>query len=94
MTPQHNYGQGDYLVLYNTLSDCDWSCVLNLNSVDSAVYNLTASVSETINETIPSVKPKWSTFLLGFSKYHILYKKKNQFFKKYKNSDYSYSKVS
>jgi hypothetical protein len=44
LTPLRNYGQVDYLLLYNTLSNYDWSCVFNENSVDSAVYNFTASV--------------------------------------------------
>jgi hypothetical protein len=69
LTPRRNYGQGDCLLLYNTLSNYDWSCVLNENSVDSAaVYNFTASVSETLNETIPFVKPKNSSFPHWFSK--------------------------
>jgi hypothetical protein len=91
LNPRHNYGQGDYFLLYNTLSNCDWSCVLNENSVDSAVYNLTAGVSETINEAITSVKPKSSTFPHWFSISLIYYiKKKNRSFNKYK-SDYYYS---
>jgi hypothetical protein len=83
LNPQCKYDQGDYLLLYNTLSTCDWSCFLNKSSVDSAVYNFTASVSEAINEAIPSVKPKSSTFPHWFSKSLMYYiKKKNQFFKK------------
>jgi hypothetical protein len=66
-------------------------------TVNSAVYNFTASVSEAINETIPFVKPKSSTFPHWFSKSLIYYiKKKNQFFKKYKKSKsdyYYYSKL-
>jgi hypothetical protein len=80
LTPRRNYGQGDYLSLYNTLSNYDWSCVLNENSVDSAVYNFTASVSETINETIPFVKPKNSSFCPWFSKSLVYYLKKKTFF--------------
>jgi hypothetical protein len=76
LNPLRSYGQGDYLLLYNTLSNYDWSCVLNENSVDSAVYNFTASVSETINETIPFVKPKNSAFPHWFSKSLIYYIKK------------------
>jgi hypothetical protein len=48
LTPQRNYGEGDYLLLQNTLSNYDRSCVFNENSVDSAVYNFTASVSEAL----------------------------------------------
>jgi hypothetical protein len=36
--------------------NCDLSCVLNENSVDSAVYNFTTSLSKAINKTILSVK--------------------------------------
>jgi hypothetical protein len=68
------------LLLYNTLSNCDWSCDLNENSVDSAVYNFTASVSETINETIPFIKHKNSSFPQRFSKSLIYYIKKKIIF--------------
>jgi hypothetical protein len=54
-------------------------------------------VSEAINETIPSVKPKSSKFPHCFYKSLIYYiKKKNQFLKKYKKSksDYYYSILS
>jgi hypothetical protein len=97
LTTRHNYGQGDYLLFYNTLSNYYWSCVLNENSVDSAVYNFTDNVSETINETIPFVKPTNSSFLHWFSKSLIYYiKKKIFFFKKYKKSksDFYYSILS
>jgi hypothetical protein len=50
MTPQRSYKHGDYLLLYTTLSNCDWSSVLKENFVDSAVHNITARVSEAINE--------------------------------------------
>jgi hypothetical protein len=83
MTPQRSYKHGDYLLLYTTLSNCDWSCVLNEHSVDSAVHSLTARVSEAINEAIPSLMPNSSTFPDWFSsslKYYI--KKKNNLFKK------------
>jgi hypothetical protein len=88
---RHSYGQGDYLLLYNTLYNCDCSHVLNENSVDSAVYNFTASVYEAINDVIPSVKPRSSSFPHWFSK-SLVYciKKKNQFFKKYERSKSDY----
>jgi hypothetical protein len=66
LTARRNYGQEDYLLLYNTLSNYDWSCIFNENSVDSAVYNLTSSVSEAINDAIPSVKLKILPSLIGF----------------------------
>jgi hypothetical protein len=61
LVPQHNYGKGDDLLLYDTLLNSDWSCVLNEISVDSAVNNLTATVSEAIDLAIPFVKPNNST---------------------------------
>jgi hypothetical protein len=94
LNPRHNHGQADYMLLYNTLSNCDWSCILNKDPVDSAVYNFTASVSEAINKAIPFVKPKNSTFPHWFPKsLKKLHQEKNQFFKKYKKSksDYYYS---
>jgi hypothetical protein len=53
--------------------------VLNEDCVESAVYNITSGtgVSEAINEAIPSVKPKSSTFSRGFSKYFTLRRKFN-----------------
>jgi hypothetical protein len=86
LTPRSNYDPGDYLLFYNTLSNYDWPCVLNENSVDSAVCNFTASVSETINKTIPFVKPKKSSFPHLFSKSLIYYiKKKNIFLRNIRN---------
>jgi hypothetical protein len=78
MTPQLSYKRGDYLLLYATFSNCDWSCVLNENSVHSAVHDLTARVTEAINEAIPSLIPNSSTFPRWFSsslKYYIKKKK-------------------
>jgi hypothetical protein len=90
LNPQRKYGQGDYLLLYNTSSKCDWSCALNENSVDSSVYNFTASVSEATNEAILSVKPKSSTVPHWFSKSLIYYiKKLNQFLCKKSKYDFS-----
>jgi hypothetical protein len=42
LTPHRSYVQGDYLLFYNVLHHSRWSYVLNVNSVVSAVYNLTA----------------------------------------------------
>jgi hypothetical protein len=56
-------------------------------SGDSAVYNLTANVSEAINLTIRSVKPKNSNFFHWFYKSLIYYiKKRSQFLKTFKKS--------
>jgi hypothetical protein len=66
-TSRRLYGRGDYLLLYNTLLNSNWSCVYNENSVDSAVLNLTATVSEAINQAIPFVKYRNSSFPHWFS---------------------------
>jgi hypothetical protein len=78
LIPRRNYGQVDYLLLYNTLSNYNWSCVFNESSIDSAVHNFTASVSEAINEIIPFVKPKNSSFPHWFLKSLIYYIKKKK----------------
>jgi hypothetical protein len=77
------------MLLYNVLRHSDLSCVLNENSVDAAINNLTAIVREAVNLTIPYVRPKNSAFLLWFSKLLICYiQKKNQRFRKYKKSKF------
>jgi hypothetical protein len=80
------------LLLCIALRRPDWSCVLNENSVDSAVNNLTAIIREAINLAISHRKSKNSTFHHWFSnslKYYI--KKKNQHFRKYKISKYDHN---
>jgi hypothetical protein len=76
LVPRRNYGKGDYLLLYDTLQNSDWSSVLNDNSVDSAVNNLTATVSEAIDLAIPFAKPNNSTYPHWFSKLLKYYIKK------------------
>jgi hypothetical protein len=68
LTPRHSYAKGDYILLYNILHQTDWSYVLNENSVDAAVNNLTAMVRKAINIAIPLVRPKNSAFPPWFSK--------------------------
>jgi hypothetical protein len=51
-TPRRLYGWGDYLLLYNTPLNPDWSCVYNQNSVDFAILNFTSIVSEATNQAI------------------------------------------
>jgi hypothetical protein len=68
LIPWRSCDKGDYLLLYNTLYNFDWPCILNENSVESAVYNLTAVVSQAVNPVIPVVEPKNSTFYHWFSK--------------------------
>jgi hypothetical protein len=55
-TRRRLYGKGDYILRYNTLLNSDWSCVYNKNSVHSTFRNLTATVSEAINQAILFVK--------------------------------------
>jgi hypothetical protein len=67
LTPHHSYAQGDYLLLYNILYQSDWSCVLNENSVELAMCNLSSMVHEYMNLVIPHVRSKYYTFLHWFS---------------------------
>jgi hypothetical protein len=71
LIPQHSYGKGGYLLLYNSLSNCDQPCILNDDIAGSAVYNFTASLSYFINETIPSVKSESSPIFHWFSKFKV-----------------------
>jgi hypothetical protein len=85
MNSHRSYAQGDYLLLYNVLRNSEKSCVLNKNSVDSAVNNLTGIVRESINVAISYTKSKNCTFPHWFSnslKYYI--NTKNQNFRRYK----------
>jgi hypothetical protein len=60
LTPHRSHTQGDYLLLYNVLRHTDWSSVLSENSIDSAVYNLTAIMREAINvKSQNSAFPHW-----------------------------------
>jgi hypothetical protein len=54
-------------LLYNILRNSDWSCVLNENSIESAVNHLTATVCEAMNLAIPYIISKNSTFPHWFS---------------------------
>jgi hypothetical protein len=81
------YVQGDYLLLYNGLRHSDWSFVPSINSVNSAVYNLTAIELETINLAIYYVTAKNPAFPHWFSDSLEFYiKNKNQCFRTYKKS--------
>jgi hypothetical protein len=66
LTPHRSYAEGDYVLLYNILRHSDWSCVLNENSIDSPVNNLTAIVPEAITLDIPYIKSKILPFFIGF----------------------------
>jgi hypothetical protein len=49
----HNYASGDYSLLYTLLSSYDWSRVYRESSVDSAVTQLSAAVSEAMDLAVP-----------------------------------------
>jgi hypothetical protein len=48
-----NYPRGDYALLYEILSSCDWSCVYKQTSVDSAVNELNSVVVNSLNQIVP-----------------------------------------
>jgi hypothetical protein len=48
------YTSGDYTLLYNILSNYDWSCVYGTSSVDAAVASLSAVVQDATDQAIPS----------------------------------------
>jgi hypothetical protein len=93
LTPRHSYTKGDYLLLYNTLSNCDWSCVLNETSINSAVYKITACVSNLLMMPFRLKDQKVILFLTGSPNLLFITIRNKSVFKKYKkpNSDYYYS---
>jgi hypothetical protein len=48
-----NFAAGNYTLLYNILSACDWSGVYETSSVDVAVASLNAAVRGAIQQAIP-----------------------------------------
>jgi hypothetical protein len=55
------FAVGNYILLYNILSTCDWSSVYETSSVDVAVASLDAAAIGAIEQAIPcgySWKPK------------------------------------
>jgi hypothetical protein len=61
------YTSGDYSLLYNFLSSYDWSCVYREASVDSAVTQLNAAVSEAMHLAVPYKCIRKSKYLCWFS---------------------------
>jgi hypothetical protein len=88
-----NFAAGNYTVLYNILSACDWSSAYETSSVDVAVASLNAAVRGAMEQAIPpaysckSKFPHWFSYTL---RYFIA--KKNYFHRRFKNktSDYFY----
>jgi hypothetical protein len=65
------YGSGDYALLYNILSDYDWSCVYDTSSVDAAAASLIAAVQDALEQAIPrgfTTKSKFPSFVFQFFK--------------------------
>jgi hypothetical protein len=86
VTRHRSYAQGVYLSLSNVLRHSDWTRVLNENSVDFGVNNLTAILREPVNLAIPYVRFKNLAFPYWFSNLKFYIKKKNQHFRRYKKS--------
>jgi hypothetical protein len=91
-----NSAAGNYTLLYNILSACDWSSVYETPSVDVAVASLNGAVRGAMEQAIPcgyickSKFPHWFSYTLS---YYIA--KKNYFhcrFKK-KPSEYFYHRL-
>jgi hypothetical protein len=47
------YGSGDYTLLYNILSNYDWSFVYDTSSVDAAAASLSGAVQGALQQAIP-----------------------------------------
>jgi hypothetical protein len=67
-TPSRNFSAGDYILLYSTLSVCDWSDVYNSTSVDGAVARLSRTVHDAMEKSIPYSHAQKSKFMPWFSK--------------------------
>jgi hypothetical protein len=78
-TPHRNCVQDDSFLLYNSLLASCWLGVLNENSIDSAVHQLTSALTEAMSLAIPFVKCSnyFSSHCSSSVKYYI--KKKAQF---------------
>jgi hypothetical protein len=66
-----NFAAGNYTLLYNILSTCDWSGVYETASVDEAVSRLNATVGDAMEQAIPcgynrkSKFPPWFSYTLS-----------------------------
>jgi hypothetical protein len=73
-----NYASNNYLMLYESSANCDWTCVYNQTSVDLAVYSLNAVVNEAATHPVPISYHRANRFLRWYSgtlKYYIRKKK-------------------
>jgi hypothetical protein len=75
------YSSGDYALLYNLLSNFDWSCVYGTTSVDSIVASLNAAVQDAMEYAIPrgviNTNSKFPHWYSNSLRYYI--SKKNYF---------------
>jgi hypothetical protein len=62
-----NFAAGNYTLLYNILSTCDWSGVYETVSVDEAVSSLNATVRDAMEQAIPRGYNRKSKFPPWFS---------------------------
>jgi hypothetical protein len=62
-----DYARADYVLLYRYLSSCDWSCIYNQSSTDSAVDQLKLVVTDALNLAIPNKLSRKSKFPCWFS---------------------------
>ncbi|PNF31813.1 hypothetical protein B7P43_G09329, partial [Cryptotermes secundus] len=89
------FAAGNYTLLYNTLSACDWSGVYRATSADDAVASLNATVQAAMEEAIPRCPTRKSKFPFWYSsslRYYI--GKKNYFHRRFKKkqTDHYYDK--
>jgi hypothetical protein len=61
-----NYALGDYAVLYEMLSFCDWSWVCKQSSVESSLSALNPIVTESLNQANAYMCSGKSTFPCWF----------------------------
>ncbi|PNF43033.1 hypothetical protein B7P43_G08782 [Cryptotermes secundus] len=79
------YIAGDYTLLYNILSNYDWSCVYDTSSVDAGAARLSAAVQDAMEQAIPRgfiTKSKFPHWFSSSLRYYI--RKKNYFYRRFK----------
>jgi hypothetical protein len=78
------FSSGGYILLYNILSNYDWSCVYDMNAVDAAVASLNAIVQDAMQQAIPRgfiTKSKYPHWFSNALSYDI---RKNYFYRCFK----------
>jgi hypothetical protein len=73
--PYRKFSSGDYALLYNIISNFDWSCVYGTTSVDSAVACLNAAVQDAMEHANPrgvmKANSKFPHWYSSFLRYYI-----------------------